>query len=48
MKVKLAADCYVDKEIRKAGEIVDLPEEIAKDFGEVQEEKPKNEDKAKK
>ena len=35
MKVKLAADCYVDKVVCKAGDIVDLPEEIAEHFGEV-------------
>lgn len=36
VQVKLAARCLVDGKIREAGEIVELPEVIAKDFGQVQ------------
>lgn len=38
-KVKLAAKCHVDKKVREAGEIVELPDEIAPHFGEVIVEK---------
>lgn len=34
-KVKLAAACHVDKKEREAGEIVELPDELAEHFGEV-------------
>lgn len=33
--VKLAGGCYVNKQLREAGEIVMLPKSIADSFGEV-------------
>jgi hypothetical protein len=39
-KVKLAATCHVNKEIRQAGEIVELPNELAEHFGEVINDAP--------
>jgi hypothetical protein len=39
-KVKLAAACYVDKKEREAGEIVELPDELAEHFGEVVPDEP--------
>lgn len=35
VRVKLAADCLVDGVIREAGEIVELPQEVASDFGTI-------------
>jgi hypothetical protein len=39
-KVKLAAACHVDKKEREAGEIVELPNELAEHFGEVINDAP--------
>lgn len=36
VKVKLFADCHVGGKIRKQGEIVEIAEEIATDFGELE------------
>lgn len=47
VKVKLKARCMVDKKDREANEIVDLPESIAADFGEVvggRKQKPRTEE----
>lgn len=35
VKVKLAGDSYVDGAIRKAGEEVEVPKDIAAEFGTV-------------
>ena len=35
LRVKLAAACLIDGVLREAGEIVELPESIARDFGEI-------------
>jgi hypothetical protein len=50
VNVVLAADCYVDKQVRRAGETVELPAEIAADFGTVQqsEENSENSEKSEK
>ena len=39
-KVKLYGDCHVEGEVRKQGEVVEMPDEIAADFGELVD-KPK-------
>lgn len=36
VSVKLSADCYVGGKLRKKGETVELSEEIAADFGELE------------
>jgi len=41
VKGKLIADCYVGGKLRKAGEEVEVSEEIAEDFFGKKEEKPK-------
>ena len=45
VKVKLFADCYVGGKIRKKGCEVSLSEEIAKDFGEIVKDVPKEQSK---
>lgn len=45
--VRLRAACWIDNEIRQAGEAVELPEVFAKDAGDIVKVKdgPTNDDK---